>query len=218
MNIITQIMKKLFTTILVCLVAVTMMAQGYSTYYNSSNKVTVPTGVAAYIVTGVNNGKLTYQKIADGDTEKKVVTAGTAVLLYTGDENTGDVNPAFTTNLLHGSDTKTTTSGGGAGAKYYKLTYGNDNTPNASVFGWYWGAAGGAAFTSPAHKAWLALPANSGAPVFLGLPGEDPTGIASVENRQQRTENVWYDLSGRRINAPKTKGIYIKDGRKVVIK
>ena len=207
-------MKKLFTTLLACLAATTMMAQGHSTYYNSAYDVTLPSGVAAYIVTGVNNGQLTYQKIADGDASHKTVPAGTAILLYTGDENTGNVNPSFTTNLLHGSDTKTTTSGGGAGAKYYKLTFSNNN----DNFGWYWGAAGGAAFESPAHKAWLALPANSGAPVFLGLPGEDPTGIASVENRQQRTENVWYDLSGRRINAPKTKGIYIKDGRKVVIK
>ena len=209
-----MIMKKLFTTILVCLAATTMMAQGYSTYYRSGFDVALPSGVVAYIVTGVNNGKLTYQKIADGDTGNNTLPAGTAVLLYTGEGDTGDVNPSFSNNLLHGSDTKTTTYGG---AIYYKLTYNNANT----VFGWYWGADGGAAFKSPAHKAWLALPAApAGVRMFLGLPGDDDdvTGIASIENKQQKADHVWYDLNGRRINAPKTKGIYVKDGRKMVIK
>ena len=207
-------MKKLFSTILACLAATTMIAQGYGTYYNSMCDVTLPSGVVAYIVTGVNNGKLTYQKIADGDTDQKEVHAGTAVLLYTREGDTGDVNPSFTNNLLHGSDTETTTYGG---AIYYKLTYNNAGT----VFGWYWGADGGAAFESPAHKAWLALPAApAGVRMFLGLPGDDDdvTGIAPIENKQQKADHVWYDLNGRRVNAPTTKGIYVKDGRKMVIK
>lgn len=207
-------MKKLFTTILAYLLATTMMAQDYGTYYNSGFDVTLPSGVVAYIVTSSNNGKLIYQKIADGGSNHKTVPAGTAVLLYTGSENTGDVNPSFTNNLLHGSDTKTTTTGG---AIYYKLTYNNAGT----VFGWYWGADGGAAFESPAQKAWLALPAApAGVRMFLGLPGDDDdvTGIASIENKQQKAEHVWYDLNGRRVNAPTTKGIYFKDGRKMVIK
>ncbi len=179
------------------------------------NDVKLPSGVAAYIVSGVNNGKLTYQKIADGDDENhKTVPAGTAFMLYSDSKDTRDVNPSFTNNLLHGSDTKTTTYGG---AIYYKLTYNNAGT----VFGWYWGADGGAAFESPANKAWLALPAApAGVRMFLGLPGDDDdvTGIASIENKQQKAEHVWYDLNGRRVNTPTTKGIYFKDGRKMVIK
>ena len=205
-------MKKLFTTLLACLAATMMMAQGYGTYYNSMAHVTLPSGVAAYIVTDVNNGKLTYQKIADGDTNHKTLPAGTAVLLDKASENTGDVNPSFTNNLLHGSDTKTTTYGG---AIYYKLTYNNAET----VFGWYWGADGGAAFESPAHKAWLALPATAvKAGIFLGLPDDDATGISTIEDKQQKADDVWYDLNGRRVNAPMTKGIYVKNGRKMVIK
>ena len=205
-------MKKLFTTILACLAAITMMAQGYSTFYNSAYGVTLPSDVVAYVVTGVNNGILTYQKIADGNTGYNTVPAATAVLLCSEGGSTGDVNPAFTSNLLHGSDTKTTTYGGGL---HYKLTFDN----NGENFGWYWGADGGAAFDSPAHKAWLVLPAApAGVHEFLGLPGDDTDGITSVAHKQQRTENVWYDLNGLRINAPKTKGIYVKEGRKMVIK
>ena len=207
-------MKKTFSLIMLAMImAAGARAQGYGTYYNSMNHVTLTSGVAAYIVTGVNNGKLTYQKIADGDTDQRAVPAGTAVLLCSDSEDTRDVNPYFTNNLLHGSDTKTITYGG---AIYYKLTYNNAGT----VFGWYWGADGGAAFESPAHRAWLALPAApAGVRMFLGLPGDDDvTGIASIENKQQKAEHVWYDLNGRRINAPTTKGIYVKDGRKMVIK
>ena len=206
-------MKKTFFLIMAAMImAAGAMAQ--ATYYNSESNVNLPSGLAAYIVTDVNNGKLTYQKIADGNTGNNTVPKGTAVLLYTGEGNTGDVNPSFTNNLLHGSDTETTTYGG---AIYYKLTYNNAGT----VFGWYWGADGGAAFKSPAHKAWLALPAApAGVRMFLGLPGDDDdvTGIASIENKQQKADNVWYDLNGRRVNAPTTKGIYVKNGRKMVIK
>ena len=205
-------MKKTFFLIMAAMImAAGARAQGYSTYYNSANKVNLPEGLAAYIVTDGNNGKLTYQKIADGDTGNNTVPAGTAVLLYTGEGDTGDVNPSFTNNLLHGSDTKTTTTGG---AIYYKLTYNNAGT----VFGWYWGADGGAAFESPAHKAWLALPAAAGARIFLGLPGDDTSGIATIENKQQKADHVWYDLNGSRVNAPMKKGIYVKNGRKMVIK
>lgn len=43
------------------------------------------------------------------------------------------------------------------------------------------------------------------------------TGISIVEVRNNSTENVCYDLAGRRIAQP-TKGLYIVNGRKVVVK
>ena len=201
---------------------VSLAPTGYGTYYNGSCQVTLPTGVVAYIVTDATP---TYQEIANGDGATKTIPAGTAVLLYSATVKAGGVAANITltltpssandnyTNLLHGSDTQTMTTDGGNSARYYKLTYGNDNT----TFGWYWGAAEGAAFISPANKAWLALPV-SNARAFFSLPGDDFTGISTIKNRQQNADNVWYDLNGRRINAPTTKGIYVKDGRKLVIK
>jgi hypothetical protein len=201
---------------------VALAPTGYGTYYCEDYAVTLPSGVAAYIVTDATP---TYKKIADGDRAMNTIPAGTAVLLYSASKPskvtlsldlTGSTTDdrTFADNLLHGSDVQTTTTGGGEGAKYYKLTYSNDH----DRFGWFWGAADGATFTSPAHKAWLALPATITSRTFLGLPGDDFTGIATIENRQQNADKVWYDLNGRRINAPKTKGIYVKDGRKLVIK
>lgn len=199
---------------------VALAPTGYGTFYCEDYEATLPSGVVAYIVTDATP---TYEVIADGDGETKTIPAGTAVLLYSASKPsnvtlsldlTGSTTDDRTfTNLLDGSDVETQTDTDAA--KYYKLTYGNDNT----TFGWYWGAANGAAFTSPAHKAWLALPASAGARAFFNLPGEEnTTGIPTIENKQQNADNVWYDLNGCRINAPKTKGIYVKDGRKLVIK
>ena len=204
-------------------VEVTLAPTGYGTYYNSGKMVTLPTGVVAYAVSDVTGDQPTYVEIADGDSEtNNTVPASTAMLLYC--DATQNITLTLTesqdsysgTNLLHGSDVQTTTTGGGDGAKYYKLTYGSVSG-HGSIFGWYWGADDGAPFTSPAHKAWLALPANY-ARAFFNLPDDDATGIPTIENKQQNADNVWYDLNGCRINAPKTKGIYVKDGRKLVIK
>jgi hypothetical protein len=97
------------------------------------------------------------------------------------------------------------------GAPYYKLTYSNNN----DNFGWYWGADNGEAFSSPAHKAWLAL-GSSGAPSFLGLPDWDTTGIVPVSVNPEDGE--WYTLQGMKVGKkPTTKGVYIHNGRKVLI-
>ena len=45
----------------------------------------------------------------------------------------------------------------------------------------------------------------------------DPTGIESIKRNDASTP-VWYDLQGRRITAPTSKGIYIVNGKKVVVR
>ena len=46
---------------------------------------------------------------------------------------------------------------------------------------------------------------------------EEPTGVISQESRVESQESI-YDLSGRKVNGPLTKGIYIKNGKKVLVK
>ena len=211
----------------------TFAPAGFCTYYNSMFDVILPEGVKARIATakGDNVGALTYETIADGDTDNnKVVPAGTAVMLQT-EKSTeaqqktlmlsakkADVITAA--NLLHGSDAGGTTTGDG---KHYKLTYGNDNTPNANVFGWYWGAANGAAFNQAAHRAWLVLPYDqAGARSFFGLPDDDVVTSLSEKglvNSEKSAPAQWYTLDGRKLSSkPAAKGIYIRGGRKVVVK
>ena len=67
-----------------------------------------------------------------------------------------------------------------------------------------------------AHKAFLAVPETSTAPSFILIGGGDgTTGIGNVN--VNLNDNTIYDLQGRRVENP-TKGIYIVNGKKVVIK
>ena len=47
--------------------------------------------------------------------------------------------------------------------------------------------------------------------------GDETTGIETMSDVRSVMSDVWYDLQGRRVENP-TKGVYIKNGRKVVIK
>ena len=55
--------------------------------------------------------------------------------------------------------------------------------------------------------------------IKAGLGGEDDgtTGIRSVDEGQF-TNDTWYNLNGQRIDTPMRKGLYIKNGKKVVVK
>lgn len=45
----------------------------------------------------------------------------------------------------------------------------------------------------------------------------ETTGINAVSSSADKTDAEWYDLSGRRVAQP-AKGIYVKNGRKVIVK
>ena len=71
--------------------------------------------------------------------------------------------------------------------------------------------------TIRAYSAYMEAPANA-APFFnLGFGEEGTTGIRSIDNGQLTIDNVYYDLAGRRVAQP-SKGVYIVNGKKVVIK
>ena len=202
---------------------VTLATEGYGTYYGPFDLV-LPAGMKAYIVTAsADDGKLTYETIANGNTTNNIVPALTAVMLQTAAADgvqTFDVGITVPTvaainqtNLLHGSERETKTTGAGTGGKYYKLSY---NTSGEDI-GWYWEKPDGATFRSAANKAWLALPATAGAREFFGLPEEEETTSLSEELRvkSEESDNVIYNLAGQKLSRPQ-KGINIVNGRKVL--
>ena len=69
-----------------------------------------------------------------------------------------------------------------------------------------------------AGKAYLEVSGENAARQFIGF-GDDneTTGIQTVANSQQSAANSYYDLQGRRVAQP-TKGLYIVNGKKVIIK
>ena len=53
--------------------------------------------------------------------------------------------------------------------------------------------------------------------IVNGNAEEGTTGLETIENEEPTIDN-WYDLSGRKLNGmPKTKGIFIKNGKKVAV-
>ena len=52
---------------------------------------------------------------------------------------------------------------------------------------------------------------------FLNLKGFDPTGVESVKGDAINGNNIYYDLRGNRLDAPK-KGLNIINGKKVIVK
>ena len=69
----------------------------------------------------------------------------------------------------------------------------------------------------PAGKAYLNVPAGNGIK-FIGFEGNgDATGIQGVENAAEVENGAIYNLAGQRVQNP-TKGIYIVNGKKVLVK
>jgi hypothetical protein len=192
-------------------------AAGYATFFDSQNAYTLPASLKASVVSGISGGRLSYQTLS-GSTVPKA----TAVLIeatqkktatYTLTSTVADASPV-STNLLHGSDNATTTFADGSNL-YYKLCYGASGSAQANSFGWYWGAPDGAAFQIEGHRAWLSIPKGSGARGYL-IDGES-TDVPYVAVPQQQTGPMT-DMQGRRIDKPTQPGIYLQNGKKIVVK
>ena len=68
-----------------------------------------------------------------------------------------------------------------------------------------------------ATKAWLEIPAANNARI-INISFEETTGIHGT-NWANEANGTWYDLNGRKLDAvPTKKGVYILNGRKVVVK
>ena len=194
--------------------------EGYATYYNDKLGVTIPEGIDAKcgVITDVNNGALTidYRYAAGAE-----IPAGNAVLVKAGkamqiplivSKHTSNV---IAENMLKGQAT-TGEFTADPDYKYYKLAYNNFNTKEG--LGFYFGAENGGAFTVPAGMAYLAVPRSMAVNCFL-LDGS-ATGIEGIEAGQTaEAVKTVYTLDGRKVEAQKLpKGIYIVNGKKVIVK
>lgn len=196
-------------------IEVAMSGAGYATFYSSESSYVLPPSLSAKVVTSISNNKLRYQLLSGN-----IIPKATAVMLTSEAKRAGtytlsssDMAESYSgTNLLRGSDEAQMTTGDGY---HYKLSYGMSGTAWSDVFGWYWGADNGAPFMTEGHKAWLVVPKSAATTRGFTVDGET-TGISTLEKSEE--ESVYYDLQGRRITKPTVKGVYIKNGKKVMIK
>ena len=196
---------------------VTLSEAGYATFYDSKASYSLPEGLKAYIVSAATIDAITYKEVP------YAIPSGVPVMLQSDNKRGGTytLKPTGATgiylgqNLLKGSDEATTTYADTEECLFYKLAFGHSGSANAKVFGWYWGADNGAAFQIEGHRAWLAIPKDKASTRGYSLEDNGTTGINKVAADNEN--DVYYNLNGQRIAAP-TKGLYIINNKKVIIK
>lgn len=189
---------------------------GYATYFNSAKAFTMPIGATGYVW---DEGKIEFAYDSEDNVpanEPLVVKApaGNYALLFS--SFTDETLKSADLNDLEGTDVETAIPDDDA-YYFYGLSLNASSDP-ASV-GFYWMNPTGAAFTNGAHKAYLKLAKSTpaGSQAVNGFPfNGTTTGIEQIEAGAD-AKNAIYDLSGRRVNKA-AKGIYILNGKKVLVK
>ena len=177
-------------------------------------------GAALYTITAVADGKATATLLDITNPQPpllQIAPANTPLLIYNSSDDTLEVKLIPTT-------TSTTIN-------YYSYFTGVlEPTTLTGDDGFY--AFNGKQFvyvrkdlTLPANKCCLKIKNTSGGleqgARSISIVFEDATtGLKEIDNGHWSMDNgQWYDLNGRKLNAaPKRKGVYIKNGRKVVMK
>ena len=172
-------------------------------------------GLKAYMVTGHNDNAINKTPV------EGTVPAGTGLLLYA--ETSGDYNiPIVGTSTTSTTGNKLVAGTGeevGFVSEKTRYVLGlNSSAGNAGKLEFQKLVDGGAKATVPADKAYLEFDGNVNAPALSFEGDGETTGIANVNvNANSNSNSCWYDLSGRRVANP-TKGLYIVNGKKVIIK
>ncbi len=203
-------------------IPVTIGQTGYVTLYYAEKALTVPDGVGAYVVTqtdidgGFEGWTATY---AAGSIipahEPVVVNAvpgdyGFAVAAASSQQPSAD-------NLLRGYDAAVDASGmtmaaGSGDYRFYMLS----TDKNGENVGFYYANDEGTAFQCQDHKAYLALPASTAARCY---PFNNDQSTLSINVPRSTFHVHSFSLSGQKINgSPVKKGIYIRNGRKEVVR
>ena len=186
-------------------VPVSIAASGYGTIASSSalDCSNLPTGLTAYKVSSITKTTVTLEQVTEA-------VADNTGLVLNGTESTTYAIPVAisgadisSTNKLKAAVTATTLDDGSfyimKGGKFCLVT----------------GAANEAARTVPAGKAYLLATDVSSEARELTFVFDDVTAIETVKS--EKANNEYYNLAGQRVANP-TKGLYIVNGRKVVVK
>ena len=172
----------------------------WSTFYQPY-PVAPPEGVNTYIVTAAASDYVTLTRF------EGTIPANTAVILNNGEPKGEAVDVDFSTNLLKGTTVNTYID-----EEAYVLSKVD------GVVGFYKAEMVDGTWLNNANKAYLpasVVPNKSVA--FYGFDWDGTTGIDEVKGENGNVK-VIYDLTGRRIEVITVPGIYIVNGKKVLVK
>jgi len=166
--------------------------QKWASFYTTTEDLLLPEGVMAYIVTAVGNDVATVKAI-------NYVPKDVPVLIEKESTTTTD-NTSAEGNLLQGTSESTAVSGI-EGNVYVLYNGGFTRTTTGAI---------------PARRAYLVL--EQAVNARLSIVEGEATDITSVGYDSVATDGSTYDMQGRKVESLSKKGLYIKNGRKVVIK
>ena len=178
---------------------------GYATLFLDYATV-IPTGVKAYAVTEVNNGYVSLNQIED------ILPANTGVIVEAVEGDYDFVAAANNGSAISGNKLLGTTVDTDIDVEAYVLSMVDDEV------GLYKAEMNGGVFLNNANKAYL--PASAVPAAVQGASGfkfrVETTGVEQVE--VAKGVKAIYDLSGRKVNDMKAPGLYIVNGKKVLVK
>lgn len=181
---------------------------GYATFSATQN-YDLPSGLEAYIVSGVNETTATMTKVDEIPACTGVILKGAEGSYTLTSKETTSVD--VSSNMLKANITDYTLPADDGTNYNYILVAG----ASSAVFKHSSGSG-----TLAANKAFLRTTTNvtsSGAPGFTLDFGTGTTGITEIEKSVNAGNEAVFNLNGQRVAQPK-KGLYIVNGKKVIIK
>ena len=181
-------------------IPVTITEAGYATFY-APVALTLPEGLTAYTVSAQSETYATLEEV------EGVIPANTGVVLA-GEANTYELTVAEAAEAVEGNLLKGSVAASYVTAPAYVLGYVGEEV------GFYAAKMTNDQWLNNGFKAYL--PKTAAAKALRFNFGGNTTAIESVVNGLDLNAPI-YDLSGRRVNAA-TKGIYIQNGKKFIVK